>query len=54
MVTTLLSLLKSVEVVSNLAISNLSTSNFKLAKSAFLVKSDVSTPAAFSKSNFVT
>ena len=38
--TTLLSLLKSAEVVSNLPITNLSISGFKLAKSTFLPKSD--------------
>ena len=32
--------------------SNLSTSDFKLAKSVFLVKSDLSTPVVFFKSAF--
>ena len=32
---------------------DLSTSDFKLAKSGFLAKSDVSTPVALSKSAFV-
>ena len=34
----------------NLSISNLSTSDFELAKSTFLSKSDVSTTLAFVKS----
>ena len=33
--------------------SNLSTSDFKLAKSVFLAKDDVSTPVGFFKSVFV-
>ena len=37
--TTLLSLLKSTWLVINLSISNLSTSDFKLAKSQFVSKS---------------
>ena len=45
--TTLLSLLKSVGLVFNLPITSWLTLDFKLAKSAFLVKFDVSTPAAF-------
>ena len=36
-----------------LSISNLSTPDFKLAKSVFLAKLDVSTPAAFFRSTFV-
>ena len=41
--TTSLSLLKSAGTGSNLSISNLSTSNFKLAKFVFNVKLEVST-----------
>ena len=37
----------------NLSLSNLSTSDFKLAKSTFLEKADVSTPVAFFKSDFI-
>ena len=37
----------------NLSMSNLSISDFKLAKSVFLTKSDVSTPVAFFKSVFI-
>ena len=37
----------------NLSILNLSTSDFKLGKSVFLAKFDVSTPFAFFKSDFV-
>ena len=51
--TTLLSLLKSTGVVYNLPISNLSTLDFKLAKSTNLVNFDVSTPVAFFKYDFV-
>ena len=52
--TTSLSLLKSTASNSdNLSISNLSTSDFKLAKSSFLAYCDSSTPAAFFKSDFV-
>ena len=40
-------LLKTHGSLFNLSISNLSTSYFKSAKSVFLAKSDVSTPAAF-------
>ena len=46
-----LSLLKSTG--NNLLISKLSTSEYKLAKSTFLVNVDVSTPVAFFKSAFV-
>ena len=45
--TTLLSLHKSTGTVFNLSISNSSTSDFKLTKSTFLAKSDLSTPVAF-------
>ena len=38
---------------SNLSMSNLSTSDFEFAKSVFLAKSDVSTPAAFFESVFL-
>ena len=37
----------------NLSISNLSTSDIKLAKSTFLAKDDVSVPVVFFKSIFV-
>ena len=37
----------------NLSITNLSTSDIKLAKSVFLAKPDVSTSIAFFKSSFV-
>ena len=37
----------------NLSISNLSMSDYKLAESVVLAKSDVSTPVAFFKSAFV-
>ena len=44
---------KLVATFFNLSISNLPTSDFKLAKSTiFLAKSDVSTPAVFFKSVF--
>ena len=46
-------LLKLLGTFLNLSISNLSISDFKLTKSVFLAKSDVSTPVAFFKSNFV-
>ena len=49
----LFKLLKSLGTCFNLSISNLFTSDFKLAKSVILVKSNVSTPAAFLKSAFV-
>ena len=52
----LLSLFKFLKVFSiflNLSISNLSTSDFKLAKSVFLAKSDASAPVSFFKSPFV-
>ena len=42
-----LNLLKSTGIVSNLPISNLSTSDFKLAKSTFLAKCYVSTHVTF-------
>ena len=45
--TTSLTLHKSTEVVSNLSISNLSISDFKEAKSAFLAKCYVSAAVAF-------
>ena len=45
--------LKSTGLVSNLPISNLSVSGFKLAKPTFLANSDVSIPAAFFESAFV-
>ena len=45
--TSSLKLLKSPGVVCNLPISNLSTSDFQLAKSAFLANFDISTPVAF-------
>ena len=65
--TTSLSLLKSIGVVSNLTVSNLSTlplsnlsisfnlvaSDFKLGKLVFLAKSDISTPVGFLKSDFL-
>ena len=43
----LLNLLKLTGTVFKLLVSNSSTSNFKLAKLAFLAKSDVTTPVAF-------
>ena len=46
-------LLKLVVTFCNLSISNLYPSDFKLAKSVFLAKSDVSTPVAFFKSAFL-
>ena len=42
--TILLSLLKSTGTVSNLSISNSTTYDLQLSESAFLAKSDVSTP----------
>ena len=48
-----LTLFKSAGVVSNLSISNLSNSKFKLAKSTFLANFDVSLLVAFFKSTFV-
>ena len=45
--TTLLSLHKSTGTVFNLSISNSSTFDFKLTKSAYLAKSDLSPPVAF-------
>ena len=41
--TLLFKLFKQIGIFFNLAMSSLSTSDFKLAKSAFLAKSDVST-----------
>ena len=46
-------LLKSFATFSNLSITNLLISDFKLAKLTFLVKSAVSTPGALSKSDSV-
>ena len=51
--TTSLSLLKSTGTGTNLSISNLSISAFKLAKSDFATGLDVSIPVAFFKSIFV-
>ena len=51
--TLLLKLLKLLGTFFNSSISKLSTSDFKLAKSVFLAKSDVSTPVAIFKSAFV-
>ena len=48
-----LSLLKSIGVLSNLPITSLLISDFKLAKSKVLANFDVSTVAAFFKSVFV-
>ena len=48
-----LRLLKSTGVLSNLPITNLLISDFKLAKSNVLANFDVSTVAAFFKSVFV-
>ena len=48
-----LTLFKSTGVVSNLSISNLSNSKFKLAKSTFLGNCDVPLFVAFFKSTFV-
>ena len=45
--TTLFGLYEPTETVFNLPISNLSVSDLKLTKSAFLVNFDVSTPVAF-------
>ena len=45
--TTLFSLYEPTETVFNLPISNLSVSDLKLTKSAFLVNFDVSAPVAF-------
>ena len=46
-------LFKPLSTFSNLSISNLSTSNFKLAKSSFLANCDASTPASYFQSDFV-
>ena len=51
--TTALSLLKSTGTVTNLWISNLSISSFKVAKSDFAASLDVSIPVAFFKPDFV-
>ena len=51
--TTSLSLLKSTGTDTDLSTSNLSTSDFKLAKSVFLANYYVPTPIAFFKSAFV-
>ena len=45
--------MKLVGTFFNLSMSNLSTSDFKLAKSLFLAKDDVSTLVGFFKSVFV-
>ena len=45
----LFKLLKPVSTYLNLSISNLSASDFKLAKSVFLANSDLSTPVTFFK-----
>ena len=50
---TSLNLLKSTGTSNNLSASNLSTLDFKLAKSIFLAKDYVSIPVAFFKSVFV-
>ena len=46
-------MLKLAGIFFNLSISYLSTLDFKLAKSTFLANFDVSTPVAFSKSDFI-
>ena len=51
--TTLLSLLKSTRVASNLPITNSSISDFMQPKSEFLANSDVSTTVLLFKSDFV-
>ena len=51
--TLLCKLLKSVDTFFNLSISSLSALDFRLAKSTFLANFDMSTPAAFFKSDFV-
>ena len=53
LLTTLLGLLKSTRTNFNFSISNSSTFNFRLAKSAFSAKSNVSTLVAFLKVSFV-
>ena len=50
---TSLNLLKSTGTSNNLSASNLSTLDFKLAKSIFLAEDYVSIPVAFFKSVFV-
>ena len=45
-------MLKSLSTVFNLSISNLSTSDFRQAKSVFSAKDYVSTPVALFKSAF--
>ena len=47
-------LLKSLGTFFNLSKSNLSTSEFQLAKLVYLAKSDASTPVAFFRLDFVT
>ena len=49
----LFKLFKLLSTFFNLSISNLSTSDFKLAKSVFLARDDVSTRVALFKSAFV-
>ena len=51
--TLLFKLFKPFGTFFNLSISNLSTSNFELDQLFFLAKSDVSTPVAFFKADFV-
>ena len=51
--TLLFKLLKFLGTFFNLLISNLSTLDFKLAKPNFLAHFDITTPAAFLKSDFV-
>ena len=50
--TLLFKLFQPVGTFSNLSVSSLATSDFKLAVSTFQTKFDVSTPVAFSKSTF--
>ena len=50
--TLLFKLLELLGTLFNLSISNLSASGFKLAKSVFLAKSDISNPVSFFKSAF--
>ena len=51
--TLLFKLFKLLSTFFNLSISNLSTSDFKLAKSVFLARDDVSNRVALFKSAFV-
>ena len=51
--TLLFKLFKLLSTFFSLSISNLSTSDFKLAKSVFLARDDVSTRVALFKSAFV-